>query len=188
MSALSQPDPASRIDPWRAVGSGLELAGEAPQDTLPRLCKALSALGGAVDWPARFELRFERDPKGRTLVVGQVALRVRLVCQRCLGEVAVGLEGPIALALLHSEAQAEGLAEPWEAVLVGEEGIRPLDLVEDELLLAIPLVPLHAVGDCAPPPAARATSSVGAQPRDNPFAALAGLRGGGTDAGQGNDE
>ena len=46
-------------------------------------------------------------------------------------------------------------------------------LVEDELLLAMPLVPMH--GTC-PQPLTGAPAEVSEEPRANPFAALAALK------------
>lgn len=188
MSAQFHPDPASRIDPWHAAWRRQGLAGEAAEQDLPRLGGALRSLGGSAQWPAHFDLWFERDAEGRALVAGRVALGVHLVCQRCLEEVRIGLETPVAVALLQSEAQAEGLPERWEPVLVGEDGVRPLDLVEDELLLILPLVPLHAAGDCEPPVVARAAATIQVESRDNPFAALAQLQVEGGLSGQDNDD
>jgi uncharacterized protein len=115
------------------------------------------------------------------VALGQVDLAARLVCQRCLGEVQVPLGGPIAVALIRSDVEAEGLPDRLDPVVVDASGIRPLDLVEDELLLTLPSVPVH--DHCVAP--ASAFRSDAAPRRENPFAVLAGLQriGAGTDEG-----
>lgn len=162
-----------------------EFGGQAFPSDLPRLTDALSALSGDAEWPARFSLRFGRDPEERAVARGGVELTVRLVCQRCLGDVRIPLHSPMELALVRNESQEAGVPDHLDPVLVEEGGIRPLDLVEDELLLAIPQVPLHAEGDCKPLAPEVAEGSATAPRRDNPFAVLVGLQAPTTDLGKG---
>lgn len=176
MSAPSSLDPGARINPWRAVAVEQTFEGEARPSDLPRLTEALAALDGAAEWPARYRMRFGRDADARAVVVGQVALSLRLTCQRCLGEVRVPVDVPLSLALLRTESEVEALPAHLDPVVVEEGGIRPLGLVEDELLLAIPQFPLHAAGDCATL-TTEATEGPDPRPRrENPFAVLARLQ------------
>lgn len=176
MSAPSSLDPGARINPWRAVAVEQAFEGWACASDLPRLSGVLAALDGAAEWPARYRMRFGRDPEARAVVVGRASLTLRLVCQRCLGEVGVPMDVPLALALVRTESEDEALPAHLDPVVVGEGGIRPLDLVEDELLLAIPQFPLHAEGDCEALAAGSAEGPVPTSRRDNPFSALARLQ------------
>lgn len=170
------PDPSARIHPWRAVAAGQGFEGEAAQSDLPRLDQALSAQGGSAVWPARFHLRFGWDSEGRPVVQGEVAVTVRLTCQRCLDELRIPLDGTIALGLVRSDAEAAVVPNHLDPVLVDPAGVRPLDLVEDELLLALPQIPLHGQGECGPPtPVASEMPSQAPRP-EHPFAVLRGLR------------
>lgn len=171
-----------KLEPWRAVHLGLDYAGEAPLAEFPRLAAAvLGALG-----PCRYRLRFGLDDRGQAVADGQAEMTVRLTCQRCLGEVACDLDAPIALALVRAAgADALGLdqgpevAGPLEAVPLDEGPMWPLELVEDELLLALPMVPMHPPGEC---PAVLSTQlgaaadDGDAEVRPNPFAVLASLK------------
>jgi len=136
--------------------------------------------------PARYELTFGRDAQGRAVARGHVVMSPTLTCQRCLAEVTVAIDAPISLALVRrvSDADALGLTaivgvpEDLDPLPLGEEPIRPTDLVEDELLLALPQVPMHPAGECCVvQPEAAAVA--GAEDRENPFAVLAALRGAG---------
>ncbi len=176
---MSAPLP-DQLDPWRAVHHGWSFAGLVPLQSLPRLAAAV--LG--ADGPARYEIAFGRDGDGRPVARGRVSMTLKLACQRCLEVVSVPVDACLALALVQRVAGADdlslapigGVPEDLEPLSLGQGPIRPLDLVEDELLLAIPLIPLHPSRDCgslgAPAPLVREPAR-----RDNPFAVLAAMRG-----------
>jgi len=175
-------DAGLQIDPWQAVRSELSLEGEAYAEDLPRLADALISGGGTADWPARYSLHFGRGADGYAMASGRALLTFRPVCQRCLGEVAIPLDAPIALALIRHEAKTEAIPDHLDPLEVGERRIRSLDLVEDELLLSIPQVPVHPLGACQTPqrprvvPEEGALADQGVEASENPFAVLAGLK------------
>lgn len=148
---------------------------------MPRLAEAV--LG--ADGPACYALTFGRDSEGLATLRGRVWMRLRLRCERCLDDLVIPTDAEVALGLTLATTGAdalgltavEGLPDDLDPLPLGREPIRPLDLVEDELLLAIPQVPMHPEGDC------RMAESVAGPPapapvRENPFAALAALRSG----------
>ena len=94
------------------------------------------------------------------------------MCQRCLGtlEYPLHIEALLLLAATQAEVDAEPLeAEGPESIVAGRE--MPVQaLVEDEVLLAIPIAPRH--GECA----GAAKAAAGA--KTTPFAGLRGLMGG----------
>jgi uncharacterized protein len=111
---------------------------------------------------------------------------VKLTCQRCLGELKEELDVPIAWALLRSVgdcddlglAEVPGIPDHLEPLPLGEGDIHPLELIEDELLLAIPLVPMHRAGECqAEIPVSLNDDEIGASSTSqHPFAVLATLK------------
>lgn len=182
---MSAPLPQS-LDLLRAALTSATFAGRVTLAELPRLAEAVVGAEG----PACYSLRFEQDAEGRAVVLGRVTLMVRLVCQRCLDALSYQLDAPIAWVLVGSEVDYDGLGrvevpgipdhlEPLP--VVGDTPIYPLDLIEDELLLAIPLVPMHSVGACeAELPADLAGAEIGnTDSRQHPFAVLATLKSGG---------
>lgn len=99
---------------------------------------------------------------------------IQMVCQRCLNPLFYPISGEYRTAVLSDERQAQAL-EDEEYVLLSECGdgrqLPILTLLEDELLLGLPLAVVHE--DCEP-----LTTQVGDfKPiKDNPFAALAALK------------
>lgn len=152
---------------------GGRLSGSLPLARLSRLAGLLSDREGRVE----VELSFARDSKGRATLRGRVSGDLHLICQRCLGTLVLPVEGVPALVLVARLGEAEGLENSVEPLVVGEGPLVVADVVEDELILAIPQVPMHPIGSCqagvAPIPAA---GDGGAGPRASPFAVLEGLR------------
>jgi uncharacterized protein len=104
-------------------------------------------------------------------------------CQRCLGEVLLPLEVERSYRFVADEAAAEAQDdESEEDVLAISREFNLLALIEDELLMALPLVPMHDVCPVAPKMAAADADfegdaqAVGAG-KPNPFAVLASLKG-----------
>lgn len=130
-----------------------------------------------VRWSARGERRRPRSVDPETWLHLHAQARVWMTCQRCLQPLAVDLEVHRALRFVASEAEAERLdAESEDDVLALEVMLDVRSLVEDELLLALPLVPRHV--DCAPAVPLEAQEEAGTPaPEEHPFAKLAALKG-----------
>jgi uncharacterized protein len=167
---MSPPLP-DRIDPWRYAEAGKVLEGVMALAELPRLAPLLVEGG-----EAGYRLAFGREG-GRAVVSGEVRSRLALRCQRCLGCLALEVDATFALAFVTGLEEAGALPAPYEPAVVVDGRVRPLELVEDELLLAVPDIPLHEDGACSAPVAAAATE--GASQDERPFAVLASLRKGG---------
>jgi len=81
---------------------------------------------------------------------GEVRATVWLVCQRCLTEFEATIDSPVRVALVATDAAAARVPDEYDAVTAPFGRIQLEELVEDELLLALPLVPMHAtLAECA---------------------------------------
>ncbi len=166
---MSSPLP-DLIDPWRAVDAGAAFEGAWPLSDLPRLRESLREVVGKVG----YRLVFARDLEGRGILRGDIEARLVLTCQRCLGALAWDVNAPLGLALISGLDEARLLPEELDPLLVSEASIRLLDLIEDELLLALPQIAMHEPGECVPPGwEARAEGGEPVAPgAPNPFAIL----------------
>jgi uncharacterized protein len=83
-------------------------------------------------------------------MVAQVALRgqLELICQRCMEPMPLPVDSSSPVLLVESEADAEAAPVEWETYLAAEGRLSLAALAAEELLLALPVVPLHADGDC----------------------------------------
>ncbi|MCG8673516.1 MAG: YceD family protein [Pseudomonadales bacterium] len=80
---------------------------------------------------------------GIPVLVGKANSAVDFECQRCLEPVTVVLDVDLAIGFVSTEEQLALLPEPFEGVLLEEEEISVIDVVEQELILALPIVAYH---------------------------------------------
>ena len=100
-------------------------------------------------------------------------------CQRCLGEVSTYLEFDRSYRFVADEATAEAEDdESEEDLLAISREFNLSELIEDELLMALPQVPMHDVCPVQPKMAAidAEFEALGVEGKPNPFAALAALK------------
>lgn len=162
------------IDPAQLADRQAALRGQLPLAAMKRLAGSLLSQEGAVE----VELDFGRDAGGRRVVEGRAEVAVQMVCQRCLTACDQHLQTRILLGVVASEAEAERLPDEYDP-LVSDGRVRLLELVEDELILALPLLAKHEEEtECVPQSALRTgePEEPGKQRQDNPFAALAQLK------------
>lgn len=120
-----------------------------------------------------FELAFARDDTGRATVTGSVRTRLVLRCQRCMKALDHEIDAALSVAFVTGLDEAEQLPERYEPWWVTERFVRVRDLIEDEALLGLPQIPLHATGLCAPDYAPSEVPEATEAAEANPFAALA---------------
>jgi uncharacterized protein len=100
--------------------------------------------------PAVGNVRFSRD---QGFVVAELEVRacLPLTCQRCLNPMRVNVDSRSRVMLIGTEDEADRVPAGIETVLALERRVSVRELVEEELLLAVPIVPLHQdPRECAP--------------------------------------
>ena len=147
------------------------LSGALPAGRLQRLLQAVDHAA----LPVRVDLEFRQEATGRTSVGGRLEVPVRLTCQRCLESFEINLDATVDVLVVRSEGGADGRGEGREVVRIEGDCLSLVDLIEDELLLALPMYASHPAGHCTPPafPGSRGTQSDAAPP--GPLADLAQL-------------
>ncbi len=114
-----------------------------PLKHFPRVLPLLAA----PDGDAAGRVDFSRE--GRVAVAEvQVSATVTLICQRCLAPLQWPVDSTGRVALVATPGEAERLPDTLETVLAPDYRISLRDLVEEELLLALPLVPRHVNDEC----------------------------------------
>lgn len=171
MSTPPERKPLPRqVDPRKLVGQGVRFSGPVPTLHMARLAGAVVS---AADI-AEAELDFGRDDEGRAVVRGRVELSVELECQRCLRPLAHHLAGEVALGIVWDLDGAKALPRQLEPWVVESESGDLYDMVEDELLLTLPIAAYHDTDECR----ASGSYSTGevSDSAENPFGILAQLK------------
>lgn len=180
----SRPLDPTRLDVAAFAKDGGTLEGSLPLASLERLAESAhpEALPSATDlasWHARGESRPVRGGEPEIWLHLGAQARVSLICQRCLAPVETHLEAERSFRFVASEDAAAQLdADSEDDVLALPRSLDVAELVEDELLLAVPIVPRHDV--CPQPLPMSHGDEVEEEPAPNPFAALAALKRGGS--------
>jgi uncharacterized protein len=159
------------LDVSRLGGDNTEFQGSLPLSQFPRLCAELADAQGAV----QIRLRFEREASGQRTLGGVLQTELALICQRCLQPMRLPVETEFRLALLDAGDDPDLVAENVEAVMLNSAQVNVLELLEDELLLCLPIAPRHRGADECRAPQRRADSTFGEaeiSDRQTPFAVL----------------
>lgn len=139
---MSAEMPESRVpevlDAWRMVAARRVFEGTLPLSSMTRLRDVLHDDEGVVD----FTLEFDIDDLQVPYVELRIDAALPLECQRTLQRFLQPVQVVQRLGLIREESDEAGLPEGYEPLLMPDDGmLRPADLVEDELILAVPVVP-----------------------------------------------
>lgn len=163
------------IDPLYLADKNASIKGQMPLNALDRLAEKLfDGTGGLA-----IEFFFYRD--GRIPVIeGRLQATLNLKCQNCLASLAWAIDTPVKLGVVTSIEQADRLPEDYEPLMCEGDNLLLKDIVEDELLLALPIFPKHehVCFDAGTQADKIATPEEDGQPpsRKNPFSILANLK------------
>lgn len=132
------------IDPIECLQEEQVFEGSLDSNNLPRLSEALSEANTSIP----YQLTFSLDEQGRCIVHCAITTCLKVICQRCAGSMELPVAIDSSLCVIANDKLAEKLPKRYEP-LVTEEGMVSLkDVVEEELLLAIPMIPRHNEADC----------------------------------------
>jgi uncharacterized protein len=153
------------IDGFEFASAGASRKGDWPLGDFPRLQDLLASDAGEV----HYSIEGVRDGRGRPSLRVRVSGTLQLRCQRCLEPLPFAVRADATLVLAGSQAEID--AEPVDAqaadpVVAGRD-MPVRDLIEDELILAVPYAPRHESCSARPSP--------DAETKQSPFAGLRGL-------------
>lgn len=140
-----------------------------------RLSDRLAPTSRAV--PIAWTIVGGHDGAGRPMLTVTIEGSLPVVCQRCLHGFDLAIAQQTALLLARTEAELGPLDDGETEVVLAATPLDALTLVEDEVLLSLPIAPSHAEAQC---PAARkqAPEAQSAAPAagTSPFSRLAALK------------
>lgn len=131
------------IDPRKLANQGIVLEGHFQVEHLPRL-----AAVSEIETPLSASVKFSVDEAGAKIASGSLSMMVTAVCQRCLDPVSVALKAEFLAQIIWSEDQLANVPSDREPWIVVDKMTNLNELLEDEILLALPLVNYHEAGNC----------------------------------------
>ena len=129
-----------------------------------------------LDSSGEIEIDFSFDKEGRLpIIVGEIKVDLIAECQSCLKQVVIPVDKHFKLGMVISDEQADRLTGDCEPLFLQDEKISLNELIEDELLLALPDFPKHPEV-CVEREEIEAVSDDEPTDSNNPFSVLAKLK------------
>jgi len=136
------------IDPYKSAQRSLECEGIIESSGMNRLLAAIVTCSEHL----HVKVNFGVDELGLVSISGKGSATVSLTCQRCTEAFEHKLSIDFVFSPAKDEEAAENLPSYYDAIELDENGeVNLRELVEDELLLALPLIPRHELEDCRSP-------------------------------------
>jgi uncharacterized protein len=158
------------FDARKACVKELELSGTVKASELPRLANVVSC----EDTTISASMRFWRDEQRRFVVSIDVAGDVGVRCERCLETMPLAASAKSTLMLCSSDEQAQQCPNQYEPLVYTGEDLDLYEVIEEELLLALPVAPMHEQ-KCIEAVLVPEAEPIVEDRKPNPFAVLANL-------------
>ncbi len=160
------------LDFIQTARKGSEIQGNWPVKGMKRLTELLLDDSGMVE----ASLRFKQEGRLRH-VSGTVSAQVNVTCQRCMQAMPLLIETEFNLALVSDESKADQLPDGFEPLILDEDNrLNIPHMLEEELLLVMPIVAMHESDDCSEylyqQKTQQQTEAELKQEKDNPFSVL----------------
>jgi uncharacterized protein len=162
------------LDPLRTAQKRLDYQGIYTPEQVERVAESVVSVDSDVECVMSFAI----DNQRLAVLKGTVELAVTLSCQRCGKPFAHKVHASYCFSPVVNDDQAEALPEAYEPINVDEFGeIDLLATIEDEIILALPVVPVHDSEHCEVSEADMVFGKLPAEAeKPNPFAVLASLK------------
>ncbi len=162
------------VEPARAAQKRSQYVGFYAEPQMSRLREICT-----VTAPVTAQVDFVIDPQGLVVIQGQCHAALELLCQRCNAPFVREFELTFCYTPVKPGQNRDELPEAYEPVEIDDEGeISLLDLIEDELIVAIPYAPMHDMANCGVNSEEQVFGDISSvkDERPNPFAVLSQLK------------
>ncbi|GBU11905.1 hypothetical protein AwEntero_05060 [Enterobacterales bacterium] len=162
------------VDAVRTAQKRLDYSGVYVPEQVARLAASVVS----VDSDVQTSLSFDIDNLRLAVINGQSDVTVTLECQRCGKTFEHQVHATYCFSPVRNDEQAEALPEAYEPIEVDEFGeVDLLAMIEDEIILSLPVVPVHESEHCEVSDADMVFGKLPAEvEKPNPFAVLASLK------------
>lgn len=159
------------VNPLKLAAQDNLFDGVVPPERMLRL----SELTLSVDRPITASLHFHCDETGYRVVTGDLGAELQLVCQRCMKSMTHRIAATVSWIIVIDEEKIGSLPKHYEPWLLDDSDADLYGMIEEELLLELPIVSFHDLNQCEAE-GRYSTGKVEMAKRPNPFEVLQGLK------------
>jgi uncharacterized protein len=145
LAGLMPPDLPFAIEPEKIALSAKVLVGEIALQGMSRLTELVRI----NNQKAVYNLSFSKGGKGTIQITGEVSTTLVMPCQRCLKDMTLMIRIPVAVGVVNSQDDITYLAADLEPFIAEDGKISLLKLIEEEILLSLPISTLHSDDECS---------------------------------------
>jgi len=131
------------INPVRLAERQEGVTGTVPLCALQRIREVVRDDKGNIN----FELHFGKDEQGVVFILGEYRANLKVACQRCMQPMDLPLQGTISLGIINQN-DAQNFSDRYEPLTLNDNEISLETLLEEEILLALPIAPVHEREHC----------------------------------------
>jgi uncharacterized protein len=132
----------AHIDPFRFADLGNGLSGNIPIIELSRL----SQVSNKADGSLQLDMSFSKSDSGLATMQGNISGKLILVCQRCMEPMRHNVDLKSRFYFSHPGSRHDGIDDA--DVIVVEDELDLYALIEDEVLLSLPMITMHIAEEC----------------------------------------
>lgn len=162
------------VDLDRFVEKAASLHGTLAIKDMPRLVSSLASQEGEVAVDANFGI----DKQGIKFIKGSVKALVYVLCARCLEVFVQEILSDFSYGVVNSDAKAKKLPAHYEPVLLTDQNLNVVEMIEDELIINLPIVPKHDLKSCKvkTPVVVLEDPEAAEETKTSPFSVIASLK------------
>lgn len=135
------------IDPVECLKQDKSFQGVVSSAELPRLSELLLS---PTEKNIAYSMTFSRDASKRCIIHSHVTAQLPVLCQRCGQAMVLPVDVSTQLCVVADDQLAKQLPADYEPLVIAEGVVSFGDIVEEELLLAVPMIPKHPEDECPP--------------------------------------
>lgn len=159
----------THIDPFRFADLDNRLSGNVPIAALGRL----SQVSNKADGSLQLHMSFSKADSGLAIMQGNISGKLILVCQRCMEPMGYDVNLKSRFYFSRPGLRHDGIDDA--DVIVVEDELDLYALIEDEVLLSLPMITMHIAEECPATDLMAAKDETKLQ-KQNPFAVLKNIK------------
>jgi len=129
----------NQVDPLRFAENAADLQGAIPLAKMERLAASLLNKEGDVN----VQLKFGINKQKTRFIKGHIDALLDLQCQRCMCSFMVNIVSDFTYGIVTKDEEVKKLPENYDPLIVKNDELFIHDMIEEELIINLPIVPMH---------------------------------------------